>query len=573
MDQTCNGVPDPVGVSGVQLPPHPSGTAAFLFSSDGYSTRGAKLMGRQSAGAGFLRAFVQSAGTGPLQALLTSPAQATAARSALAEAGHDGPIDLLGMGDLHRLAESGCLYLPMPGLAETAWRRAAVGERRYSLCGVTHTIATHAVMTSLAELLSAPVRPWDALICTSHAGRAAVNEVLQAQADYLRWRLGATRFELPQLPVIPLGVHTADFRFTPAERAEARTRLGAEGAEPVVLFAGRLSFHAKAHPHPLLVALQRCAQARPDRRIHLVMCGQYANGAIRQAFEEAQRELAPTVQHHHADGGDAAAWRAAWAAADVFTSLSDNVQETFGLTPIEAMAAGLPCVVSDWDGYRDTVRDGIDGCRIPTTLAPAGTGVDLAARHDAGLDNYDLYCGQLCELVAVDIDAAEQAFTRLLDDAGLRRRMGAAACERARVVYDWAVVMAQYRNLWARLGDERRHAADLHGALPMAQAPDRMDPLRMFAGHATHVLGEDDRLRLPVLPTPDEYERVRALACHRYAWRVLPSHAQAAPLWQRWGEAPVRSVRELLCGLGPAQELLLRRGLVWLLKTGWVRRA
>ena len=33
-------------------------------------------------------------------------------------------------------------------------------------------------------------------------------------------------------------------------------------------------------------------------------------------------------------------------AADVFLSLSDNIQETFGLTPLEAMAAGLPCLVS-----------------------------------------------------------------------------------------------------------------------------------------------------------------------------------------------------------------------------------
>ena len=40
-------------------------------------------------------------------------------------------------------------------------------------------------------------------------------------------------------------------------------------------------------------------------------------------------------------------------------SLADNIQETFGLTPVEAMAAGLPCVMSDWDGYRDTVRDGV----------------------------------------------------------------------------------------------------------------------------------------------------------------------------------------------------------------------
>ena len=36
-----------------------------------------------------------------------------------------------------------------------------------------------------------------------------------------------------------------------------------------------------------------------------------------------------------------------WSAADIFISLSDNIQETFGLTPIEAMANGLPAIVSD----------------------------------------------------------------------------------------------------------------------------------------------------------------------------------------------------------------------------------
>ena len=34
--------------------------------------------------------------------------------------------------------------------------------------------------------------------------------------------------------------------------------------------------------------------------------------------------------------------QAAWRAADLFVSLSDNVQETFGLTPVEAM--GVPMV-------------------------------------------------------------------------------------------------------------------------------------------------------------------------------------------------------------------------------------
>jgi hypothetical protein len=45
----------------------------------------------------------------------------------------------------------------------------------------------------------------------------------------------------------------------------------------------------------------------------------------------------PSVRCLFVDGRDAVARERAWAATDVFTSLVDNFQETFGLTPIEAM--------------------------------------------------------------------------------------------------------------------------------------------------------------------------------------------------------------------------------------------
>ena len=73
-----------------------------------------------------------------------------------------------------------------------------------------------------------------------------------------------------------------------------------------------------------------------------------------------------------------------WSAADVFTSLSDNIQESFGLTPIEAMASGLPVLVSDWDGYRDTVTHGAEGLVVPTVMPPAGSETPPTARRHRG---------------------------------------------------------------------------------------------------------------------------------------------------------------------------------------------
>ena len=113
---------------------------------------------------------------------------------------------------------------------------------------------------------------------------------------------------------------------------------------------------------------------------------------------------------HFLDGKNPEVVRWCWSAADVFLSLVDNPQETFGLAPVEAMAAGIPVVVSDWDGYRFTVSDGVEGFRIPTLSPPQShQGEELALQHDLSLLSYQDYVGAFAQHVAVDTDAAARA--------------------------------------------------------------------------------------------------------------------------------------------------------------------
>ena len=177
---------------------------------------------------------------------------------------------------------------------------------------------------------------------------------------------------------------------------------------------------------------------------------------------------------HIVDGRDAEIRRRAWSAADLFTSLSDNIQETFGLPPVEAMAAGLPVVITDWNGYRDTLEDGVQGIAVPTISAPPGDGQDVVAHYRSGRYSYGSYIARTAQFTAVDIDAATAAYSRLIADADLRRRMGDAGRARAYSVYDWPAIVPAYESLWDELAARQKADPEI---TPLAPGGAN-DPLR-----------------------------------------------------------------------------------------------
>ena len=218
------------------------------------------------------------------------------------------------------------------------------------------------------------------------------------------------------------------------------------------------------------------AAAQTGRRVRVLECGWFSNESLREAFVQAASQAGVTVTH--IDGRMPGVTRQAFASADVFMSLSDNIQETFGLTPLEAMAAGLPVIASDWDGYRETVRDGVDGFLVPTAQ-PADPDCALAPSeaYEDGRLSYDRYIGHAHLMVGVNVPRCTEALVRLIQEPALRERMGAAGRARAREVYDWTVVMAQYQALWAE--QEARRVAAQPSALQQ-RAPAFTNPLSLF---------------------------------------------------------------------------------------------
>jgi hypothetical protein len=283
------------------------------------------------------------------------------------------------------------------------------------------------------------------------------------------------------------------------------------------------------------------------------------------------------------DGRKATDRQTAWASADVFCSLSDNIQETFGIVPIEAMAAGLPVVVSDWDGYKDTVRHEVDGYRIATTMPAAGMAADLAYRHALEIDNYDMYCGHTCSLIAVDIEAAALAFEKLFASKELRERMGAEGRARAEQVYDWRVIIAQYEGLWAE--QQRLRLAEQEASRPGETAttsnlnsaawPARLDPFYAFETYASHILRDDTLLALAHTDVQQAIEAAnefRKLSMVNFAKHVLPNEQLVAQLLSK-AESGKQSARNLLAEMPSDKKLTAFRSLAWMLKMGLLKKA
>ena len=281
------------------------------------------------------------------------------------------------------------------------------------------------------------------------ANSSAAVEVLRGWFSHLRaaYALDSTLFPGPQLRAVPMGVEPAALpRPDAGRRASMRARLRLEENEVLVLLFGRIAADDKMDVRPLLPALRRARVLSPTISLRLVVSGFVRDGDTTPELLRA----AGAMLHVPLDvlpNPSPEEKLALYAAADIFVSPSDNIQETFGLSLLEAGAAGLPAVVSDWNGYRDIVTPGETGLRVPT-LAPAATEA-LDALAAVVYDNQHQYLR--AQQTVVDVPALAAALHRLGADAALRRRMGTAARTRVLENFTCQAVARRWLKFWEEL--------------------------------------------------------------------------------------------------------------------------
>jgi glycosyltransferase involved in cell wall biosynthesis len=197
----------------------------------------------------------------------------------------------------------------------------------------------------------APLRALDAWM---YGRYAAVVAISPATAEALNAWVPSTR---AKTRVIPNGIDLA--RFTAGEdEGDARPDGLPDDARPLAISVGRLE------PQKDVPTLLRAVGAVGG--LHLALVG---DGPLRGELESEARGLGIAERVHFL--GRRPDVPALLRAADVY--VQSSAWEGFGLAAVEAMASGLPLVVSDVPGLREVVGDEA-GLRFP-----AGSPADLAA--------------------------------------------------------------------------------------------------------------------------------------------------------------------------------------------------
>jgi glycosyltransferase involved in cell wall biosynthesis/GT2 family glycosyltransferase len=222
--------------------------------------------------------------------------------------------------------------------------------------------------------------------------------------------------------IVPEGVDLQRFRPDAALGAATRRALGIGPDERTVLTVGALE-PRKGMARLLRALAPTAGQSVADR---LIVVGDGPQADELRA-EAAHRGLA-----------DRTLWiprsldlPALYNAADAFALLSDH--EAFGLVALEAMACGLPVVVSAGSAFPEFVVEG------------AGVLVDPE-----------------------DTAAAHGSLATLLGDPGLRARMGQAARRHVDGAYGWDTVAERMMALLAETTDGRRAPAEAPAPCTMA---------------------------------------------------------------------------------------------------------
>ncbi len=350
------------------------------------------------------------------------------------------------------------------------------------ICCDTHVHGVRRMWMPLERVVAAPPAPYDSIVSLS----AAHAEAMRKLFDGFLMPKGSK----PPFRIDVIGRPIDCNRFKPVEpamKSQIRKEIGWPSGK-IVLFLARVTAHGKADLVPLVRAFAEVSRADET----LVIVGGEATPGTFNRLKAVAKESG--ISNRLIVSGEAAPehrWKC-FAAADIYVLPGDTIQESFGNTVLEAMASGLPVIVSDWDGFRDMVRDGENGFLVPTWWVP---GLDRIEQFSP-INNTDYLL--LAQSVYVDRNELAKRLRELLDSEDLRAQFGEAGRKRSGEFSNERIT-EQLVSLW----DEQHAAAALESEAAREARREAANALglptpylEIFKNYATGCLPDDRKVLL-----------------------------------------------------------------------------
>ncbi len=270
--------------------------------------------------------------------------------------------------------------------------------------GWTHSLSYQRYTADIYKILTAGPRNYDGVLCTSPSAVTAVSNQLNLVSGSLnKVPQGPVRYLLP-LAFEPLATETA-FIGKPAEPFQ-------------VLTMGRLDWQTKSD----LLVLENVIRQLPDPgRIRFVVAG----GGDNQGYINLLRQILGPLQVEIRINISDAEKEKLYRESHLLFLPSDNYQETFGLVLLEAKRHGCVPLVSNFDGFRSLVTDGVDGELLETYAAP----IPGHLQHVQTIVSEAIYHGWWAAGVSIDPRQAALKIQSLHQDRTQWQRLSSAAIQ------------------------------------------------------------------------------------------------------------------------------------------------
>lgn len=343
----------------------------------------------------------------------------------------------------------------------------------FPIVGLVHFLGSKLTLETLSDVYKNTTEV-DAILCPSESIKATIEK---AESAFLYTS------NKPSLFLAAHGIDSRIFKPRTATVSELRQKHSIPAGKTVISFISRINPYTKMDVTPFLFQMKQAFQRHPN--LHVLVVGEVQNeGYFRQLeFFVNTNNLQDKVQFITQVAHDMI--HEYYQLTDIYVSLTDNISESFGLTVVEAMACGLPVIISDCAGYQSlNIQDGEDGFVVPTISAEMDLDLLLNTGSTAGFGDVSI------QSVACDYAVLHDAIDTLVNSPDLRVQCGQKARKKVETSFSISKMVETYIDVFNAVLEKQEETPMKFPELPIR------DVSGLFDHGVTRLLSREDVLEI-----------------------------------------------------------------------------